>query len=261
MTDQFDENKPLYGSRGIAIHLLLLKSRYSHVNIDELLRYSQMEPYQVTDDGHLFSQKQINLFHEKIVELTGNKHISREAGPFASSQEALGTMKGSVIGLLGPIRYYELIGTLANKISKSSHYAARKLAHNKVEVIVTPNLGTVEQPFQCENRMGYRLKEAACGEEALEVCKNSKEKIDLLLADVIMPGINGRELSEIIQKECPGIKIVLMSGYSDNVVGEHDVLKPGIAFLNKPLLPVAMANTIRSVLDSDGKKQLLLNSS
>jgi signal transduction histidine kinase/CheY-like chemotaxis protein len=155
MTDQYDENKPLYGSRGIEIYLKLLKYKYPTVNIDELLQYSQMEPYQVTDDGHLFSQKQVNLFYEKIVELSGNKNIAREAGRFASSPEALGTMKGSVIGLLGPIRFYELIGTIANKISKSAHYAPRKLAHNKVEIIVTPYPGTVERPHQCQNRMGY----------------------------------------------------------------------------------------------------------
>jgi signal transduction histidine kinase len=155
MTDLHDENKPLYGSRGIAIYLQLLKSRYRLVDIDELLQYSKMEPYQVKDDGHLFSQKQINLFYEKIVELTGNNNIASEAGRFASSTEALGPLQGSIIGLLGPTRFYELSGKLCNTITKSSLYETRKLAHNKVEVIVTPYPGTIEQPYQCENRMGW----------------------------------------------------------------------------------------------------------
>ena len=155
MPDQYDENTPLYGSRGIAIYLKLLKSRYPHVDIDELLQYSRMEPYQVADDGHFFSQKQINLFYEKIVELTGNNNIAREAGRFVSSPEALGSLKGSLIGFLGPMRFYEVSRKVSNKISKSSFYDARKLAHNKVEIIVTPYPGTVEQPYQCENRMGW----------------------------------------------------------------------------------------------------------
>jgi hypothetical protein len=155
MSVAYDENKPLYGSRGIAIYLKLLRYKYSHVDIDELLRYAGMEPYQVSDESQLFSQKQINLFHEKIVELTGSRNIAREAGRFASSPEALGSMQGSIIGLLGPIRYYELIGKFANKISKASLYEARRLGANKIEVVVTPYPGTVEQPFQCENRMGY----------------------------------------------------------------------------------------------------------
>jgi signal transduction histidine kinase len=155
MSEHYDENKPLYGSRGFAIYLKLLKSKYPHVNIDELLQYAQMEPYQVSDDAHFFSQKQTNLFYEKIVELTGNSNIAREAGRFASTPAAMGTLQGSVIGLLGPMRYYELVGTFANKFSKSAHYTARKLAHNKVEIVVTPYPGTIEQPFQCQNRMGY----------------------------------------------------------------------------------------------------------
>ncbi|RPI37865.1 MAG: hybrid sensor histidine kinase/response regulator [Nitrospiraceae bacterium] len=155
MAIPYDENKPLYGSRGIAIYLKLLRYKYSRVDIGELLQYAGMEPYQVTDESHLFSQKQINLFYEKIVELTGNRNIAREAGRFASSPEALGSMKGSVIGLLGPTRYYELIGKFANKFSKASHYEARRLGPNKVEIVVTPYSGTVEQPYQCDNRMGY----------------------------------------------------------------------------------------------------------
>jgi len=155
MTVPHDENLPLYGSRGIAIYLKLLKHKYSRVNIDELLRYAQMEPYQVTDESHLFSQKQINRFYEKAVELTGNKNLAREAGRFAASPDALGSMKGSVLGLLGPHRCYELIGKFSNRISKSSHYEAHRLGPNKVEIIVSPYPGTIEQPYQCENRMGY----------------------------------------------------------------------------------------------------------
>ncbi|MEJ2689539.1 MAG: ATP-binding protein [Deltaproteobacteria bacterium] len=168
MAVAYDENLPLYGSRGIAIYLKLLRQKYGRVNIDELLRYAGMEPYQVTDESYLFSQKQINRFYEKAVDLSGNKNLAREAGRSASSPEALGAMKGSILGLLGPHRYYdllgkllgphryyELLGKLANRSTKSSHYEARRLGPNKVEIIVTPYPGTIEQPYQCENRMGY----------------------------------------------------------------------------------------------------------
>ena len=155
MTVQHDENKPIYGSKIIELFLKLLKSRYSYVDIDELLKYAGMEPYQVKDEGHLFSQKQVNLFYEKLVQLTGNKKIAREAGRFGSSPEALGSMKGSILGLLGPIRYYELISKFVNKLSKSSKYEANRLGPNRVEIIVTPYPGTKEEPFQCLNRMGY----------------------------------------------------------------------------------------------------------
>ncbi len=155
MAVQYDENKPLYGGKGIDIYLRLLRLRYGYVDINDLLNYAQMELYQVNDEAHLFSQKQITLFYEKLVRLTGNKNIAREAGRFASSPEALGSMKGSILGMLGPIRYYELLGKFANKISKASIYEAHKLGPNKVEIIVTPYPGVKEEPFQCLNRMGY----------------------------------------------------------------------------------------------------------
>ena len=155
MTEYNDENRPLYGSRGIDIYLKLVRQKYAQVDIDRLLEYAEMKPYQVKDEGHLFSQRQINRFYEKLVELTGNKNIAREAGRFASSPEALGTMRRSLLGLIGPAKYYELIGTYANKISKASRYEAKRLGPNKVEIVVTPLEGTKEEPYQCQNRMGY----------------------------------------------------------------------------------------------------------
>jgi hypothetical protein len=59
-----------------------------------------------------------------------------------------------------------------------------------------------------------------------------------------------------VQKECPGIKTILMSGYTDNVVAKRGVLEPGIFFINKPLLPVSLANKIRAVLDEDDQRRL-----
>lgn len=155
MAEQYNENKPLYGSVGINIYLKLLRRKYKYVDIEQVLAYAEMEPYQVTDEGHLFSQRQINRFMEKLIEVTGNKNIAREAGRFASSPEALGAITRSVLGLIGPIKYFELLGNYANKITKSSRYESNKIGPNKVEVTVTPLPGTREEWFQCDNRMGY----------------------------------------------------------------------------------------------------------
>jgi signal transduction histidine kinase/CheY-like chemotaxis protein len=155
MADNYDENRPLYGSRGIDLYLKLIKKKYSYINIEELLGYAEMEPYQVEDEGHFFSQRQINRFYEKLVELTGNKKIAREAGRFSSSPEAYQAFKRFTIGLITPIKFYHLMGFYVNKITKSSKYEANILSPNKVEIVVTPYPGTREEPFQCENRMGY----------------------------------------------------------------------------------------------------------
>lgn len=155
MIKEYDENRPLYGSRGIDLYLKLIKQRYSYINIDELLAYAEMELYQIEDKGHFFSQRQINRFYEKLVELTGNRKIAREAGRFASSPEAEKTIRRSLLALITPVKYYELLGKYAPLITKSSKYQANILSSNKVEIIITPYPGTKEEPFQCENRIGY----------------------------------------------------------------------------------------------------------
>jgi YesN/AraC family two-component response regulator len=66
--------------------------------------------------------------------------------------------------------------------------------------------------------LGYTLLEAACGREALELCRKSKEKIDLILSDVIMPGMNGRELIETLKKERPEIKTVLYKNLFSSMI-------------------------------------------
>ena len=155
MPDNYDENRPLYGSRGIDLYLKLVRQRYNYINVDELLKYAEMEHYQVEDEGHFFSQRQINRFYEKLVELTGNKKIAREAGRFSSSPEAYKAFARFTIGLISPVKFYHLMGFYVNKITKSSKYEANILSSNKVEIVVTPYPGTKEEPFQCENRMGY----------------------------------------------------------------------------------------------------------
>lgn len=155
MTDKYDENIPLYGSSGIDTYLKLIEQKYPGLNISELLEFAEMEPYQVQDASHLFSQRQINRFYNRLVELSGNNNIAREAGRFASSPTTFNNAARFAIGLLTPVKFYQLMGKYVSKISKASIYEANVLGSNKVEIVVTPNPGTREEPYQCENRLGY----------------------------------------------------------------------------------------------------------
>ncbi len=97
--------------------------------------------------------------------------------------------------------------------------------------------------------LGYRVLEASRGDEAVAVCQAVGERIDLLLTDVIMPGMNGQELAEACRRERPGIKVMFMSGYTNDVITHLGVLDGGIAFLDKPLRPGVLGAKIREVLD------------
>ncbi len=97
--------------------------------------------------------------------------------------------------------------------------------------------------------LGYRVLEASRGDEAVAVCRAVGERIDLLLTDVIMPGMNGQELAEACRRERPEIKVVFMSGYTNDVITHLGVLDGGATFLDKPLRPGVLAAKIREVLD------------
>ena len=95
----------------------------------------------------------------------------------------------------------------------------------------------------------YKKLFANSGKEALEVSEKHEGEIDLLLTDVIMPEMNGMELSKAHRRSRPETKVLFMSGYSEDIIAKHGILKPGINFISKPLAPSVLTEKIRSVLD------------
>jgi HD-GYP domain-containing protein (c-di-GMP phosphodiesterase class II)/predicted hydrocarbon binding protein len=114
-----------------------------------------MKSYQVEDEGHWFTQEQVDLFHEHLSKITGDPNISREAGRYSASPEGLGLMSRYVFGLTGPAKAFELISKLAGRLTRSTRYESRRINHNEIELTVTPNEGVKEKPYQCDNRIGY----------------------------------------------------------------------------------------------------------
>ncbi|MFB3789198.1 MAG: PAS domain S-box protein [bacterium] len=97
---------------------------------------------------------------------------------------------------------------------------------------------------------GYRILEAASCNEAFALSRGFPEPIHLLLTDVVMPVMSGRELAAQLASERPGLKVVYMSGYTGDAVVQHGILESETAFLQKPFTPAALAQKIRTVLDS-----------
>ncbi|MDM8521864.1 PAS domain S-box protein [Desulfococcaceae bacterium HSG8] len=100
-------------------------------------------------------------------------------------------------------------------------------------------------------RQGYTILMAGNGAEALAVLASHGGHVHLLLTDVVMPGMNGKELFAKAAEKYPGLKVLYMSGYTGNVIAQCGVLDEGIAFIQKPFSVKAMAAKVREVLDSD----------
>ena len=98
-------------------------------------------------------------------------------------------------------------------------------------------------------KQGYSVLETLNGEDALLACETCKSPIHLMLTDIVMPGMNGSELAKLLKPLYPEIKILYMSGYTDNAIARQGVLEKGVNYIQKPFTVEGLARKVREVLD------------
>ena len=96
-------------------------------------------------------------------------------------------------------------------------------------------------------KLGYSVLEAANPEEAARLTAD-RQRVDILVTDVIMPGISGRALADRLRADHPDLRVLFVSGYTDDVVVHHGVVSDGIAFLQKPFNAADLGRKVRAVL-------------
>jgi CheY-like chemotaxis protein len=101
--------------------------------------------------------------------------------------------------------------------------------------------------------LGYRVLVTSTGDEALAASAAWTGRIHLLLTDVVMPGMQGNQLAEVLRAQRPGIKVLFMSGYTPDALAIQGLLEPGVALVHKPLRPATLLRHIRRVLDSSAE--------
>jgi DNA-binding NtrC family response regulator len=99
--------------------------------------------------------------------------------------------------------------------------------------------------------LGYSVIVSDSPAQALSLCAQAVTPIDLMMTDVVMPGMNGKELMQKAQAVRPGTKVLFMSGYTSNVIAHHGVLEEGIRFIQKPFSMEDLAQKVRDAIAKD----------
>jgi CheY-like chemotaxis protein len=121
---------------------------------------------------------------------------------------------------------------------------------NETILVVEDDGGVRQLIREILRDQGYTLLEAGDGQEALQLVSNHADPIHLLLTDVVMPGISGKILAEKLTEVRSDLKVLYMSGYTDDTIAHHGVLDPGVELIQKPLSPVVLTRKVRDVLDT-----------
>jgi PAS domain S-box-containing protein len=150
-----NEQLPIHNSRIIKTYLEYLGIYHPDIDTDSLLACAGMTRYEAEDPGHWFTQEQIERFHEFLDEKTGDPNISREAGRYAATSTASGTLKRYTLGFMTPAVAYWVIEKIVPHLTRAYSLKAKKLASNRFEVAVILNPGVTLKPFNCDNLMGY----------------------------------------------------------------------------------------------------------
>jgi two-component system cell cycle sensor histidine kinase/response regulator CckA len=168
--------------------------------------------------------------------------IVRQSGGYIEVQSDLGV--GTAFRIYLPRIDEEIFG------GSEKALLAQQLQGTETILVVEDDVGVGEMACRALMQRGYRVLGAHSPKEALALAQEYAEPIHLLVTDVVMPYMNGRELADRLTSMRPGIKVLYLSGYTDEALGRRGILEPGLALLRKPFRSASLAQRVREVLDN-----------
>jgi PAS domain S-box-containing protein len=146
--------------------------------------------------------------------------------------------------------YLPVVGMDAESLTTPSPDDPDALRGGKESILVVEDEQRVRDLVSRSlSAFGYEVLVASSGADAVALATARQTPINLLLTDVIMPGMNGRELAERLTQLHPEMRVLFTSGYTENIIAQHGILEPGIEFLSKPYTLEVLAHKVRRVLD------------
>ena len=153
--------------------------------------------------------------------------------------------------------YLPRVDDMATVVEPTPSPSAQEMApaNGRTILLVEDEPGVRSFGAQVLEDAGYRVLQAASGEEALELIGSAREPLSLLLTDVVMTGINGRVLAERLRALYPKLAVIYTSGYTDDIVVRAGITAESIAFLHKPFTPSQLLERIRAALPNGHERQ------
>ena len=211
----------------------------------------------VSDDGRGMSQEtQANLFEpffttKEIGQGTGLGlatvyGIVKQNGGFISVSSGVG--EGTAIEIHLPRHVGEQEKTGEVRATRAPR------AQGETVLLVEDEPGILKVGIRMLTRLGYEVRATSSPAEAVQWSEEPAGRIDLLITDVVMPEMDGRNLAELLQARCPGLKVLFMSGYTAGVIAQRGVLEEGVHFIQKPFSTEELAFKVRTLLDFPSKR-------
>ncbi|MGP8153700.1 MAG: HD domain-containing phosphohydrolase [Smithella sp.] len=148
------DDTPLYNSRIINMYVEYLNRYLPDIDIVPLLKYAEIETYQLNDEGHWLTQKQSDRFHEILVKTTQDPNIARKVGRFATTSRASGALGQYLLGFINLSTAYAFMEKINVRLSRAAVLKIKPIGANQIEAKAIVQPGVVEKPYQCVYRMG-----------------------------------------------------------------------------------------------------------
>jgi len=211
----------------------------------------------VTDTGHgIYEETQSHIFEPFFT----TKPAGKGTGLGLSTVYGIVKQSGGYIWVYSEVGHGASFKIYLRRIDDqplSEKQTPLQNEHEGHETVLLVEDETVVREMVCEilQSKGYRVLTAGGGEEALRLWQTHRNDVDLLVTDLIMPGMSGRVLGELLLHVRPDLAVLYMSGYTDDAIVRHGLLTEGVEFIQKPFTPTGLALKVRSILDAYPKKR------